>query len=203
VSETPEERREAAKIRRRWITLGELLAIAAVVISALTLWNSYKERANSEAERSAESHKAEARAHVLLLKASVAHGGDSLGLAPLDGDQVIQSQTIAFPAALGLSPVETTGDARIEAGWFADALKKARGKNGRTSGDLRLPIAVTTRYVAGDAPLTDIALYAIGYGLEGRFLGGDAIRLKGLSLLRRVDAKHAQKALDAAWVSAR
>ena len=124
MSETPEERKEAAAIRRRWITLGELLAITAVLISALTLWNSYKERANSEAERSTETRKAEAKAHTIVLKASVGRDGDRLDLAPTDAEQVIQGQTIVFPSALALAPVETTGDARIEAGWFADALKR-------------------------------------------------------------------------------
>ncbi|HEX8061853.1 MAG TPA: hypothetical protein VF535_01415 [Allosphingosinicella sp.] len=34
------ERREAAAIRRRWITLGEILAVIGVLISALALWSS-------------------------------------------------------------------------------------------------------------------------------------------------------------------
>ena len=43
--ETPQQQAaEAAAIRRRWITLGEVLAVAAVLISALTFWNSYQER---------------------------------------------------------------------------------------------------------------------------------------------------------------
>lgn len=43
MSDSPEAKQEtrkeeAARIRRRWITLGELLAVAAVLISALTLY---------------------------------------------------------------------------------------------------------------------------------------------------------------------
>ncbi len=37
-----EQAAEAAAIRRRWINLGEVLAVIAVLISALTLWNSYQ-----------------------------------------------------------------------------------------------------------------------------------------------------------------
>lgn len=200
MSETPEEKREAAKIRRRWITLGELLAIAALAISGLTLWNSYKERANSETERAALAQKADAKARTLVLKAQVAGGGDMLALAPIDSDQAIQGQTILFPKALGLAPIETTGDARIEADWFANALRKARDKEtAHAAGDRRLPVAITTRYVSGDAPLIDTAVYAIGYGFEGRFLGGDAVKLKGLSLIRHTRASDAQKALNSAW----
>jgi predicted negative regulator of RcsB-dependent stress response len=46
--QTPEEKREAAAIRRRWITLGEILAVIAVLISGLTLWNSYSDRSADE-----------------------------------------------------------------------------------------------------------------------------------------------------------
>ena len=199
MNESPREREEKAAIRRRWITLGELLTIAAVAISALTLWNSYKERATSEAERTTEAKKAETRSRTLVLKGSVSKEGDRLDLVPTASDQVIQSQTIIFPTALKLSAVETTGEARIEADWFASPLRKAREEAKKAPGDLRLPLAITTRYVAGDAAVSDTAVYQIGYGLEGRLLGGDAVKLKGLSLARRVDAKDAQKAVDAAW----
>ena len=38
MSETPQQRRR----RLRWLTLGELLAVIAVAISALGLWQSWK-----------------------------------------------------------------------------------------------------------------------------------------------------------------
>ncbi|MBV9842215.1 MAG: hypothetical protein JOY99_11930 [Sphingomonadaceae bacterium] len=200
MTETPQERQEAAAIRKRWINLGELLAIAAVIISALTLWNSYKERSNAESDRSVEARKADTRAHRLVLKASVAANGARVDLAPSDADQVLQGQTLLFPSSLTLSPIETTGDARIEAGWFADAVKKARDKDAtKAVGDLRLPVAITTRYLAGDATLSDTAIYEIGYTLEGHFLGGTAVKLKGLSVARHISAKDAQRAVDAAW----
>ena len=198
MSDSKQEREKAA-IRKRWINLGELLAIVAVVISALTLWNNYKDRANSEAERTTEARKAETKARTLVLKGSVAKEGDRLDLVPTAADQVIQSQTILFPTALGLAPVETTGDARIEAGWFASALKKARETAKKAPGDLRLPVAITSSYVTGDATVSDTAIYRIGYGLEGRFLGGASVKLKGLSLVRKVEPGAARKALDADW----
>ena len=49
--QTPEERKEAAAIRRRWITLGEILAVVGVLISGLALWNSWSERSSAEKER--------------------------------------------------------------------------------------------------------------------------------------------------------
>ena len=68
--ETPQQRAEAAAIRRRWITLGEILAVAAVVISGLTFWNSYQERSSAEAEKAAAKQAKSQKAQTLILSAS-------------------------------------------------------------------------------------------------------------------------------------
>jgi hypothetical protein len=192
---------EAAAVRRRWINIGEAVAVAAVLISALTFWNSYSERRNAEEARQSEQRSAAAKARTIVLKATAQHGGDRLSLAPI-GEQTIQGQTIAFPSALGLEPVETVSDPRIEAGWFEKAVKKARRDAGRDedeAGDERLPIAITTRYYSDGALLTDISLYDVGYRMEGRFLRGSELKLKGLSLIGRTGAKQAQARLDTLW----
>jgi predicted negative regulator of RcsB-dependent stress response len=49
--ETPTERREAAETRRRWVTLAEVLAVAGVLIAALTLWSNWSERNADKAEK--------------------------------------------------------------------------------------------------------------------------------------------------------
>src|SRR3954469_11151532 len=120
--ETAEERREAARIRRRWITLGEVLAVIGVLISALALWNSYAERRSNEAERNAEKAEKGAVSHILLLRAS--GGGKTLSLEPRDAAQTVRSQTILFPSPLE-TKVDTIVEPRIEAGWVKQAVKKA------------------------------------------------------------------------------
>ena len=114
MSETPEEKREAAAIRRRWITLGEVLAVVAVLISAATLWNSYAERKSTEAERSAAAQKEARTETALVLRARVVDDGRRLSLEAVDGDQVIQSQSIAFPSKLGVPPGAPLGAAPRE-----------------------------------------------------------------------------------------
>ncbi|KQN04894.1 hypothetical protein ASE85_07885 [Sphingobium sp. Leaf26] len=205
--ETPKETRaaEAAAIRRRWITLGEVLAVLAVSISALTLylnWADKKdERADKAAERAAESRKANSRAAALVLNADSVKD-DRIALRPTDPDQVIQSQTILFPRALGIAPVDTTGDPRIEAGWFDGALKKARAKAklpDDSVGDERLPVVITTRFVvAGDAH-DNVALYDIGYGIAGRWIAGHSLALRGISRVESVQVSSAQARVDARW----
>ena len=68
-----------------------------------------------------------------------------------------------------------------------------------TAGDERLPVAITSQFIADGTTLTDVALYDVGYVLEGRFLGGSKLRLRGLSRIGRADAKTAQARIDAIW----
>ncbi|MBO9723416.1 MAG: hypothetical protein J7530_03455 [Novosphingobium sp.] len=191
---------EAAAIRRRWITLGEVLTVIAVTISGLTLWNNWSQRSETEASRSADARRASTRAAMLVLTAS--GSGDDLGLKPASADQSVQSQHIAFPSALALPPAETTGEPRIEAAWFERALKKAR-KDANLSddsrGDERLPVLVTTRFLVDGASHEDIAIYDIGYSISGHWLGGHSITLRGVSLVSHVGERQGQAALDVRW----
>ena len=184
MTETPQERQEKARVRRRWLSLGELLAIAGVLISALALWNSYRERTASEAKQTAESVASERKAAILVLKAVPDKDGRVLALSPHADAQAIQSQTIRFPAALGISPIDTSSDARIERAWLESALVKARKEAGakpETAGDARLPVFITTTFLADGDPHVDRAVYQIGYRTEHGFLSGTEVRLRGLS----------------------
>lgn len=196
MTETPEEKREAAAIRRRWITLGEVVAVVAVLISAATLWNSWQERRAAEAER-AEAAQQESRAETaMVLKATAQAEGRRLSLAPVEDDQVIQSQQLFLPSRLGLKPIETAGDPRVEARWLSDALKKSDARKS-SAGDLRVPVAIVTRFTTKGAMRTDAALYKLSYVREDSLLGSN-IRLRGLSLVRRLPAAKAQAAADGA-----
>lgn len=196
------EAAEAAAVRRRWITLGEILGVAAVVISGLTFWNSYSERRNSEVERASEERSASVKAHSLVLRGTVDAEGETLTLAAA-GEQAIQDQSVAFPSALDLDPVEITNP-RIEADWFDGGVREARreaGQRDEDAGDERLPVAITTRYVVGGDSFTDVALYDVGYVVKERFLRGGTVRLRGLSLIGRTSASDAQARLDKLWTT--
>lgn len=195
---------EAAAIRRRWITLGEALTVVAVAISALTLWNSWRERSDSEANRNAEVRQASLRATTLVLTA-VAEGDRKLILKPASPEQSVQGQTIEFPSALKVAPTETTGEPRIEAKWFERPLENARNKAGMpddSRGDERLPVAITTRFIVSGKEHEDIAIYDIGYTISGHLLKGHALTLRGLSLNTRINRDRMQMVLDARWAKA-
>lgn len=188
-------------MRRRWITLAEVLTVIAVSISALTLWNSWSERRNTEAARKDEARQASARAQTLVLTAATT-SDDAFMLKPAADEQSVQSQRIAFPTALGLPPATTTGEPRIEAAWFERALIKARERAGmpdESRGDERLPVSITTRFLADGKPHDDVAIYDVGYSIAGRWLSGHSLTLRGISLVTRVRGGGAQAAVDARW----
>ncbi len=192
---------EAAAIRRRWITLGEILAVVAVLISGLTLWNSWSERHDNDAAKQAEAKTTSSRAVTLVLTAT-ASNDEMLALRPASGEQSIQTQIIAFPKSLSLDSVTTTGEPRIEAAWFERALKRARNEAGLpddSRGDERLPIAVTTRFLVDGKMHEDIALYDIGYTIAGRWLSGHHVTLRGLSLVSKATSANVQAKADARW----
>ncbi len=194
------DKAEAAAIRRRWITLGEGVAVVALVISALTLWNNWSQRTDSEAAKQAESSKATARAVRMVLVSS--GGGDALVLRPASPEQTVQSQTILFPSALDLDEAETTGEPRIESGWFQGALNKARksaGLPGDSRGDERLPVAIVTQFLVDSEAHEDVAIYDVGYSVSDRLIGGNKVSLRGISLVSRVKKAEAQAKLDARW----
>ena len=194
---------EAARTRRRWLTLAELLGVAAVLISALTLWNNYLQRTGEEEDKAAARREAaqhEAATQSLLLRGSPGRGGDQLALAPADAGQTIQDQRILFPAALELDPIDTVSDPRIEARWFSAHLLRRTANDERSRGDLRLPVAITTRYVRDGEAHSDTAIYDIGYRIEGGgLLSNREIKLRGLARVGAVAPAAAQARLDAIW----
>jgi hypothetical protein len=191
---------EAAAIRRRWLSLGETLAVVAVLISALTLWLNWSERSDDKTQKATEANQAATRAATLTLSVQADGKGTRLDLRPAASGQQILEQTVLFPAALGVDPVETTGDARIESDWFEDALKNARNKAGLpddSRGDERLPLLLKTRFIADGKSHEDMTIYDLGYTIQGRMLSGHVVTLRGLSLVKHVAPGTAFSELEA------
>ncbi len=62
-------------------------------------------------------------------------------------------------------------------------------------------MAITTRFTVGGDVVEDVTLYDVRYVIEGGFLGGSDVRLRGLSMIGRTTAATAQKRLDEIWAS--
>ena len=187
--------------KRRWVTFGELIGVGALLIAGLGYWDSHRERTAEKHAETAAERRAAARS-AFLLRGRPSADGATLRLEPAIGDQVIQSQTVLFPTEVRADPVRTTGDSRLERGWFEAGVLAARRRThdrGDTAGDRRAPVTVETVYLSDGETRTDRALYDIGYTVRGRLIGGDHIALEGVSLVRRMPSGDLRGALDGLW----
>jgi hypothetical protein len=188
------------RLRLRWLTLAEIVGVSALLIAGLGYWDSHRERAQADRERAAATaeRQAEVKAQRLkqsfLMVAEPEDDGERLRLASANPGQVIQTQTLWFPAAVRANQAETTGNPRLKAEWVESGLRKAGVKHGR------LPVVVRTVYVADGETRTDLALYFVGFSLRPRMLRPARLELEGLSLSRRDLAGDPQAAADAAWL---
>lgn len=191
MADAPETPAEAKTRRRRWLTFAEVATVLALAISAASFWDSHQQR---QEDRAATAPKPVAVAP-LVLTATADAQGNVLRLAAAGTDRVIQTQTIVFPTALAIDSLDTVGNPRIEADWFAGPLRKAVGdvrKHGR------LPVGIVTRYTDNGVERTDTAIYDIGHSWRERILASDVPALEGITLVAR-SGKELRQRLDARW----
>jgi len=194
----------------RWLTLAEIVGLAALAIAGLGYWDSHRERLQQDHERAAVDHdrkaeeaaasKARAAAaqeeavrHALLLTGTPAAG--ELRLQPARADQVIQTQTLWFPTVVKPDSVATTGNPRIEGRWIEDRLRRAARPD-----DHRLPVAIETSFIEDGQRRTDRALYLVGFSLHGRLVGGPKVEFEGISLAQRNVGGDLQAAANSYWI---
>jgi hypothetical protein len=197
----------------RWMTLAEIVGVAAVALAGLGYWDSHRERLQQEHDRAAaerdraaaeaDRRKAQAQEaqqdvvrHALLLTGAPAAG--EIRLQPARSEQVIQTQTLTFPTEIKPDSVTTTGNPRIEAGWIEDRLRRAA-----TAQDHRVPVAIETSFIEDGEPRTDRSVYFVGFSLQARLLGGPKVQFEGLSLARRGVTGDLQAAANGYWIGRR
>jgi len=198
LTEGPSEQAERRAIRRRWINVGEIVAVAGLIIAALSLYLGWSGRRDDEAQRQADQAEAqrsaaEQRSHVGL----VATDADGDVLTFKGAACALQSTDISFPAALGVPPQNTALEHRIEAAWFREPLLDAVASAKTDEG--RLPVLIESRCTDEDGDRLERAIYDVPYRIESRLLQGKTIHLRGLVLREHVAAGQAQARLDAAW----
>jgi hypothetical protein len=182
----------------RWLNLGEIVGVLAVIIAALGLWENHREHAEAQKEHAAEIA-AGALKDTFLMTGALAHNGAVVRLTSVHPDQVIQTQTVWFPAAIRAGSVETTGNPRLEAAWVEQGVRKT--SDGAKEG--RVPVGVETVYIEDGQTKTDNAVYELAYSLHPRLLLGDKVELEGLSLARRGVTGGLQGAVNSLWAAHR
>lgn len=194
--ETPAEKAETRAIRRRWISIGEAVAVAGVVIAGLTFWSGYQDRQDAAAEKAATKAEQSAQRHrVPLTTASVdARGVTFRGPA----DCPLESADIRFPTALNVATQTTVATHLIAADWLAKPmLKLTDGGADRREG--RVPVLIAATCTAEDGERSETAIYDLLWRTEpGGLIGGRSFTVRGL--IRRQSGGDGRK-LDALWAS--
>jgi len=196
--DSPAERAETRAIRRRWISIGEAVAVAGVVIAGLTFWSGYQDRRDASAEKAATraseaSEKTASRHRVTLVTSSM----DKDGIVFAAGSGcTLQTTDVAFPTALGVGERNTVVTHRIEADWIArPMLKLTDGGADRREG--RVPVLISATCTDEDGERSETATYDLLWRTEpGGLIGGRSFTLRGL--VRRA-AGGDQRRLDASW----
>ena len=192
MSDTPEEKAEARAIRRRWITIGELVAVAGVIIAGTSLWINWSGDRTRKAEARAEKV-AEVRAKSRYVVKAAPFESGQLGLVR-DERHALGDVTIIFPTELGV-PEQHPAAQTIDSAAFSQALLKATD-GGPDSQTGLLPVRLKVQYWIDDSEQHTSGIYDIVWKTEGRPLRGRALKLIGLRL-RQPGGD--QAALDAAW----
>jgi hypothetical protein len=187
---------EAAATRRRWINLGEFIAVAGLIIAGGSLYLNWADHRADEADKQVAAVKAERAQSRFDIRVAPAANGSALLLAH-DERHAIRDATVTFPTALGVGTKDTVADT-IDRGWFDHALLKATdGGPDKKAG--RLPVLIALTYWDGDTPRTTRGIYDIGWKTETSGPLGLLGRSVKLESLRLHELGGTQKRVDAIW----
>jgi hypothetical protein len=159
--------------RRRWISLGETIAIAALMVSAVGVWIAWQSSNNDRPTKVVEQRSAVP----LALRGTTDGEGRTLTITPADPGHALQSLRLTIK---GASPIDVGSDGRLGASDVEAALK-GREKEAK---DVTHSVAVRidARYVESGSDRRGGGAYVLRYKWEGGGLfGGRSLRLVGLA----------------------
>jgi hypothetical protein len=158
---------------RRWINLGELIAIAALVVSGLGVWIAWKTSSKDEPTRIVEQRSAVP----LALRGTPDSDGRALTILPADPSHALESLKIT---TRGSSAIDVGSDGRLAASDVEFALK-GREKEAKDVAH-SVPIRIDARYVERGTDRRGGGTYVLRYKWEGGgIFGGRSLRLVSLS----------------------
>jgi hypothetical protein len=192
------EKAEKQAVRRRWLTIGELVAVAGVVIAGLTFWNGWSERRDAAATRAAEQAAAQAEAEATRRRVGLIAtdaGGDTLAFKGVEC--ALQATDIRFPPSLGVEPQFTVTVHAFQADWIArPLLTLTDGGPDRRRG--RLPVLIESRCDGAGGPRLERAIYDLVWEIKpGLF--GRSLKLRGLILREDKLGTNVDARLNALW----
>lgn len=164
---------ESERQRRRWITVGELIALAALIVSALGVWISWKNSGDKEPAAIVEQR----RPIPLTLRARRENDGQTLEISPVEPTHALESLTITPPVG---SPIQVGSDGELQASDVQSALKGH--DNDPKDRTFSLRVRIDAHYVEAGRDRRASGNYTLRYVWKGGGLfGGRSLHLVGLS----------------------
>jgi len=167
MSETESQR------RRRWITLGEMIALAALAVSAIGVWISWKSNGENKSTRVVEQR----QSIPLTLRGKREDDGRSLEISPVESSHALESLSVTLP---GASSIQVGSDGELAASDVELALKGHENEPRDRTFSVRARI--DARYVELGRDRRASSTYTLRYMWKGGGLfGGRSLHLLGLS----------------------
>jgi hypothetical protein len=155
--------------RRRWVTLGEIIALLALVVSAAGVWLTWQGNADKGPTKIVEQK----QAIPLTLRGKAENDGRQLAIEPVEPSHALESLTITIK---GASPIEVGSDGRLDASEVESALKNKDEDKGSHS----VPVRIAARYVEMGNDRRGGGTYVLRYRWEGGgIFGGRSLKLTG------------------------
>jgi hypothetical protein len=159
--------------RRRLINLGELIALGALVVSALGVWIAWKSN-NGPAEEKPTRVIEQRQAIPLTLRGSADQDGRMLTINPVEPSHALESLAVTIDG----KSIDLGSDGKLAASDVESALKSKDENKGAHS----LPVQIKAKYVEAGTDRSGGGRYVLRYRWEaGGLFGGRTLRLTGLS----------------------
>ena len=170
----PVETEQARRSRLRWVTLGEAIAVAALMISAVGLWLDW--RGKDEPTPSAPVVEKQKTIPLVLL-GRPENDGRRVDIAPVEDGHALESLVVSI--ANSDETIELGSDGRLS----ADAIEDALGKSAEDGDGIHsAPVRITARYIEAGDERTATGNYLLKYEWTGGGLfGGRSLRITGFS----------------------
>jgi hypothetical protein len=154
--------------RRRGISFGEIIGLAALIVSALGLWITWQSTQEDRPTRVVEQK----QPIPLTLRGTAGRDGRELILSPVEPGHALLSLTVTIK---GSPPIEIASDGRLDAD---DVEAAVRDRDRDRKGAGKLPVRIAVRYVEAGAERRGGGPYVLRYRWEGGGLfGGRSLRL--------------------------
>ena len=163
---------DSGATRRRWITFGEIIGVAAVAISALGLWNSWRDDRSENP-----SPQVETKAAIpIAFRGRIESDGKSMTISPVEPGHAVESLALSVA---GKPAISIGSDGQLSAA----EVERLVGDAGKDPKPGSLTARIEARYIEAGTLKRGGGRYRISYRWDdGGLFGGDRLRLTGLSL---------------------